>query len=109
MGFQRGTSRAPKAIVSTTRRIEGLGGKIYSFCAMYSFKISFCVVPEIFVQAAPFFSAATRYIAQIIAAGELIVIEVETCSSGNLASKVSMSSTEETATPHLPTSPSASG
>ena len=76
MAFQRGTSLAPYTIVSTTRRIDGLGGKIYSFWAMYSFRISFCVVPEIFFRSAPLFSATTRYIAQIIAAGELMVMEV---------------------------------
>ena len=82
---------------------------MYSFCAMYSFRMSFCVVPEIFFQLAPFFSATARYIAQMMAAGELMVIEVVTCSRGSPASRVSMSSSEETATPHLPTSPSASG
>ena len=49
---------------------------MYSFCAMYSLRMSFCIVPEIFFQSAPCFSATTRYIAKIIDAGELIVIDV---------------------------------
>src|SRR5579885_2328593 len=78
IGFQRGVSRALKVIESTTRRIEGAGGKMYSFCAMYSLRMSFWIVPEMCFQFVPLFSAATRYMAQIIAAGELMVIEVET-------------------------------
>src|ERR1041385_6492853 len=49
------------------------------------------------------------YIAQIGAAGELIVIDVETRSSGRPSSRTSMSAREETPTPHVPNSPSASG
>ena len=55
---------------------------MYSFCAMYSFRMSFCRVPEIFFQSAPCFSATARYIAQMTAAGELMVIEVVTLASG---------------------------
>ena len=47
------------------------------------------------------------YIAQITDAGPLMVIEVVTRSSGMPSSRVSMSTSEETATPHLPNSPSA--
>src|SRR5579862_5638479 len=82
---------------------------MYSFCAMYSFKISFCNVPEIFFQSAPCFSATARYIAQITEAGELIVIEVVTSASGILSNSVSMSASELIATPHFPTSPSDKG
>ena len=57
----------------------------------------------------PRFSAAAMYIAQMIAAGELIVIEVVMSASGSPSSRISMSASEETATPHLPNSPSASG
>ena len=39
--FQRGTSLVQYSMVSTTSRIEGSGGKMYSFWAMYSFKMSF--------------------------------------------------------------------
>src|ERR1700675_2818910 len=49
---------------------------MYSFCAMYSLRMSFCSVPEIFFQSAPCFSATTRYIAQSTLAGELMVIDV---------------------------------
>ncbi len=65
-------------MVSVTSRIEGRGGKMYSFCAMYSFRMSFWMVPESFSQAAPCFSATTRYMAQSTAAGELMVIETVT-------------------------------
>ncbi len=49
------------------------------------------------------------YIAQMMDAGELIVMLVEIWSSGMSRSRISMSSSEDTATPHLPNSPSASG
>ena len=49
------------------------------------------------------------YIAQIGAAGELIVIEVLIRSSGRSASRTSMSARLLTATPQVPNSPSASG
>ena len=51
---------------------------MYSFCAMYSFKMSFCSVPESLLQSAPCFSATARYMAQITGAGELMVIETVT-------------------------------
>ena len=62
--------------MSVISRIDWRGGKMYSFCAMNSFRMSFWIVPESFVQSAPCFSATTRYIAKIIGAGELIVIDV---------------------------------
>src|ERR1051325_5802529 len=102
MVFQRGTQRAPKSKVSTTSLVLGRGGKMYSFCAMYSLRMSFCVVPEIFFQSAPCFSATTRYIAHSTEAGELMVIEVVTCSTGMASNSVSISASELTATPHLP-------
>src|SRR5208337_2288722 len=43
---------------------------MYSFCAMYSLRMSFWMVPEIFFQSAPCFSATTRYMAQSTLAGE---------------------------------------
>ena len=57
---------------------------MYSFCAMYSFRMSFCSVPESVFQSAPCFSATARYMAQITAAGELMVIEVVTLAERNL-------------------------
>ena len=71
--------------------------------------MSFWVVPSNRSRGTPAFSAATMYIAQIGAAGELIVIDVEIRSSGSPASRISMSARLLTATPHVPNSPSASG
>ncbi len=82
---------------------------MYSFCAMYSLRMSFCSVPEIFFQSAPCFSATTRYIAQSTLAGELMVIDVVICSRGMPSKRISISSSESMATPHLPTSPSLAG
>ena len=76
---------------------------------MYSFRMSFCVVPPSAARGMPRFSAAAMYIAQMIAAGLLIVMEVVTWSSGMPSSSTSMSASDEIATPHLPNSPSASG
>ena len=45
----------------------------------------------------------------MMAAGPLIVIDVDTWSSGIPSKSVSMSASEEIATPHLPTSPSERG
>jgi hypothetical protein len=47
--------------------------------------------------------------AQMMAAGELMVMLVETLSSGMPSSRISMSFNEETATPQVPNSPRASG
>ena len=82
---------------------------MYSFCAMYSLRMSFWMVPEIFFQSAPCFSATTRYMAQSTLAGELMVIEMVIFSSGMPSKRISMSSSESMATPHLPTSPSLAG
>jgi hypothetical protein len=49
-----------------------------SFCAWYSFRMSFWRVPPSSRRAAPLRSAAATYIASRIAAGELIVIDVVT-------------------------------
>ena len=76
MVFHFGTCCAQNAKMSVMIRIDGRGGKMYSFCAMNSFRMSFWIVPESVFQSAPCFSATTRYIAKIIAAGELIVIDV---------------------------------
>ena len=82
---------------------------MYSFCAMYSFRMSFWIVPDNFAHDAPRRSATTRYTAKIIAAGELIVIDVVISSSGRPSSSASMSASEAMLTPHLPTSPSDNG
>jgi proline racemase len=87
----------------------GCGGKMYSFCAMYSFRMSFCVVPPSWSSREPCFCAVTRYIAQMIAAGELMVIDVVTSASLIPSKSVSMSFSDATATPQRPTSPSLRG
>ena len=74
---------------------------------MYSLSMSFWIVPPIWSLATPFSSATSSYISSRIAAVELIVIDVETLSSGRSASSSRMSSIESMATPTLPTSPSA--
>ena len=104
--FQRGTSFAQNAKMSVISRIDGRGGKMYSFCAMNSLRMSFWIVPDSFCQSAPCFSATTRYIAKIIAAGELIVIDVVMSASEMPSNSVSMSASDATLTPHFPTSPS---
>ena len=76
---------------------------------MYSLRMSFWVVPESLSQGMPRFSALTRYIAQIMGAGLLMVIDVVTWSSGMPSKSTSMSASDETATPHVPNSPSAFG
>src|SRR6266567_2959179 len=59
---------------------------MYSFCAMYSLRMSFWSVPEIFFQSAPCFSATARYMAQMTAAGELMVIGVVAHQGGKIES-----------------------
>ena len=63
-------------IVSRTSRIDGRGGNTNSFCAWYSFKMSFCSVPPSRARETPAFSAWATNIASSTAAGELIVIDV---------------------------------
>ena len=46
IGCQRGISCAQNSIMSTTSRIDGSGGKIHSFCAMYSLRMSVWIVPR---------------------------------------------------------------
>ena len=76
---------------------------------MYSLRMSFWSVPDSNFQSAPCFSATARYIAQIMAAGELMVMDVVTSASGMLSKSTSISASELIATPHLPTSPRESG
>ena len=104
--FHFGTSLAQKAKMSVIRRIDWRGGKMYSFCAMNSLRMSFWIVPESVFQSAPCFSATARYIAKIIGAGELMVIDVVISASEMPSNSRSMSASETMLTPHLPTSPS---
>ena len=107
MVFQRGTCFAQNENWSVTRRMEGRGGKMYSFWAMYSFRMSFWRVPPTRSQGVPCFSATARYIARAIGAVELIVIDVVTRPRSMRSKRISMSASESTATPHFPTSPRA--
>ena len=45
-GCMSGISAAHHSIMSTTSRIDGAGGKIHSFWAMYSLRMSVCTVPR---------------------------------------------------------------
>ena len=69
--------------------------------------MSFWIVPPSFSRSAPRFSAFARYIAQTALAGLLMVIEVVTFSTSIPSNKRSISASDETATPILPTSPRA--
>jgi hypothetical protein len=82
---------------------------MYSFWAMNSFRMSFWMVPDSCFQSAPCRSATTRYIAKIIGAGELIVIDVVMSPRRMPSNNRSMSASDTTLTPHFPTSPSESG
>src|SRR5450759_5547040 len=82
MVFHLGTSLAQYSIESTTRRIDGAGGKMNSFWAMNSLRMSFCNVPPSVDAGTPCFSATAMYMQSRIAAGELIVIEVVISPSG---------------------------
>ena len=76
---------------------------------MYSFRMSFWMVPLMADAGTPCSSATSSYINNRIAAVELMVIEVETLSSGRSFRRRRMSSRQLMATPTLPTSPSARG
>src|SRR5262249_61878598 len=102
MVFHFGTAVEQKPKMSVISRIDGRGGKMYSFWAMNSFRMSFWIVPEIFVQSAPCFSATTRYIAKIIASGELIVIDVVMWATRVPSESVCMAATEDTLPALLP-------
>ena len=104
--FHFGTSVVQNEKMSVISRIDSRGGKMYSFWAMNSFRMSFWIVPESFFQSAPCFSATTRYIAKIIGAGELIVIDVVIAPRSIPSKSRSMSASDMMLTPHLPTSPS---
>ena len=74
---------------------------------MYSLRMSFWAVPRSCSAATPCSSATSSYSSSSSAAGALIVIEVETWSSGISAKRSSMSAIESIATPVRPTSPAA--
>ena len=95
--------------MSRTSRSDGRIGKIHSFCAMYSLRMSVWQVPESLLGSAPRDSASATYIASRIHAVGLIVIETEMRSRSIPAKSASTSSSVSTATPSRPTSPRAFG
>ena len=108
MVFHLGTLAEQYSKMLVMSLMDGLGGNMYVPLAAYSLRMSFWMVPLSLSGLTPCFSATTIYIARRIAAGALIVIEVDTFSSGMPSNSVSMSRSESMATPTLPTSPSAS-
>ncbi len=96
-------------MTSVTSRTDGRGGKTYSFWAWYSFKMSFWSVPDSAARSTPVLSATPTYMASTGAAGELIVMEVDTDPRSMPEKRVSMSSWVSMATPARPTSPRAHG
>ena len=56
MVFHFGTFCVQKAKMSVMSRIDGRGGKMYSFWAMNSFRMSACTVPASFEAGTPCFS-----------------------------------------------------
>ena len=95
--------------MSRMRRIEGRIGKIHSFCAMYSLRMSACTVPESLSRSSPRFFASAMYIASRIQADGLIVIDTEMFSRSMPSNSASMSASVSIATPSRPTSPSLIG
>ena len=85
--------------------IDGSVGNIYVPLAIYSFNMSFWIVPLNLSADTPCFSATAIYIAKRTAAGALIVIEVLTLSRGIPLNNISISFNESIATPTFPTSP----
>ena len=67
------------------------------------------MVPPSFSNEAPCFSARARYIAQMMAAGLLMVMEVVMPSSRMPSNSVSISARDDTATPQVPNSPAPRG
>lgn len=108
MVFHFGISARQYRKMSAVRRREGWGGKMYVPRAMYSFSTSFWIVPVSRSGAIPCSSATSWYSNSSSAAGELMVIEVDTRSRGIPPNSTRMSSIESIATPTLPTSPWAS-
>src|ERR1019366_7096046 len=104
-GFHFGTCFAQNANWSVTSRIEGRGGKMDSFLAMYSLRVSFWGVPPTFDDGAPCCSATARYIARAMGAVELIVMDVVTAPRSMPSKSASKSRSVSIATPHFPTSP----
>ena len=109
MGFHLGKCFVQYSTMSVTSLTEGSGGNMHSFCAWNSFRLSFWVVPPSCSLGTPCMSPIAMYIASSMVAGPLMVMEVVTLSNGIPLNRTSMSCKDDTATPHLPTSPSDNG
>jgi len=109
MGFHFSKCFVQYSVMSVTSLTEGSGGNMHSFCAWNSFRLSFWVVPPSRSLGTPCMSPIAMYIANSMVAGPLMVIEVVTLSKGIPLNRTSMSCKDETATPHLPTSPNDNG
>src|SRR5205085_12523563 len=75
IGLYRFMLRAQYVMQSRTIRTDGSMGKMYSFCAMYSLRMSAWMVPESLFRSNPRFSASTTYMASRIHALGLMVSE----------------------------------
>ena len=75
--FHLGAFEAHHEIKSVVKRMDGSGGKMYNPLEMYSFRMSFCTVPERSELGIPFSSATATYSASSVVAGALIVMEVD--------------------------------
>ena len=95
--------------MSRITRIEGRIGKIHSFWAMYSFRMSACTVPDSLFRSKPRDSASATYMASRIHALGLMVMETEMRSRSMPEKSAAMSSSVSMATPSRPTSPSERG
>src|SRR5438552_19133919 len=105
--FHRGRCSAQYANTSVTRRIDGRGGKMYVPRAMYSFRMSFWVVPPIRSLGTPWRRATATYLASRLAAGAVVVLDGGTRSGGRVFGRKAESSVREMETPTAPTSPTA--
>lgn len=94
---------------SRTMRTLGAIGNTYSFCAMYSFRISAWMVPDSLFRSLPRFLASATYMASRIQADGLMVSETLIFSRSMPSSSASMSASVSMATPSRPTSPSLIG
>src|SRR5688572_3038259 len=99
MVFHLGTSLLQYSNISVMIRIDGVGGYMYVPRAAYSFSMSFCIVPDIFLMLAPCFFASAMYNDNRIKPVALMVIEVEMSSSLMSLKSISISSRESIATP----------
>jgi hypothetical protein len=101
--------RAHQVMQSRTIRTDGSMGKIHSFCAMYSLRMSAWMVPESLWGSKPRRSASAAYMASRIQADGLMVIDTEIASRSIPSKSASMSASVSTATPSRPTSPALMG